>query len=131
MIAQQSGSSFQPYQTAAGDKLSILYVGAKTAAEMFAAEQAANTAVTWMLRILGWLGEPRTHFPDQTDSLELGVCVKQIQEKAGISQSTASQFMTTLQRVGLVSSSRRGRWTYYKRSEPRVAELCAAVEAAL
>lgn len=55
LIAQQTGSTFQPYQTVAGGKLSILYAGTKTAAEMFAAEQSANVALTWMLRILGFM----------------------------------------------------------------------------
>jgi ArsR family transcriptional regulator len=49
------------------------------------------------------------------------------QEKAGISQSTASQFMSTLQRAGLVESRRIGPWTYYRRSERRVAELAELV----
>ena len=43
------------------------------------------------------------------------MCGKQIQEKAGISQSTASQFMAVLQRAGLVESTRIGQWTYYRR----------------
>lgn len=55
------------------------------------------------LRILGWSRDPEAHFEPQADPIdEFGVCVEQIQEKAGISQSTASQFMTTLQRPGLV-----------------------------
>ena len=76
------------------------------------------------LRILGWLRDPTVHFEPQADAIEeVGVCVKQIQEKAGISQSTASQFMATLQRAGLVESRRLGSWTYYRRNDARVAEL--------
>jgi ArsR family transcriptional regulator len=78
------------------------------------------------LRILGWLREPTEHFAPQEDPLdEVGVCVKQIQEKAGISQSTTSQFMATLQRAGLVTSRRIGQWTYYRRDEERIAALAA------
>jgi ArsR family transcriptional regulator len=78
------------------------------------------------LRILGWLREPAEHFAPQEDALdEVGVCVKQIQEKAGISQSTTSQFMATLQRAGLVSSRRIGQWTYYQRDEERIAAIAA------
>jgi len=44
-------------------------------------------------------------------------------EKAGISQSTASQFMAVLQRAGLVGSTRIGQWTYYRRNEARIAAL--------
>jgi ArsR family transcriptional regulator len=84
------------------------------------------------LKILGWLKEPHAHFGPQADAFEeVGVCVKQIQEKAGISQSTASQFMTTLHRAGLVTSTRRGQWTYYQRDERRIAELTARVGSAL
>jgi DNA-binding transcriptional ArsR family regulator len=78
------------------------------------------------LQILRWLGEPTTNFaPQEEPAEEVGVCVKLIQEKAGISQSTASQFMGVLQRAGLVSSRRIGRWTYYKREDERIAELPA------
>ncbi len=76
------------------------------------------------LRILGWLREPERHFPPQDEPMaEVGVCVRQIQEKAGISQSTASQFMATLQRAGLVTSRRIGQWTYYRRDPERAAQL--------
>jgi DNA-binding transcriptional ArsR family regulator len=76
------------------------------------------------LRILGWLRDPVAHFATQEEPLEeVGVCVKQIQEKAGISQSTASQFMATLQRSGLVTSRRIGQWTYYRRNDAVLADL--------
>jgi DNA-binding transcriptional ArsR family regulator len=76
------------------------------------------------LQIMGWLRDPTEHFAPQTDPIEqVGVCVKQIQEKAGVSQSTASQFMAVLQRAGLVESTRIGQWTYYRRNETRIAEL--------
>jgi DNA-binding transcriptional ArsR family regulator len=76
------------------------------------------------LQIMRWLRDPTEHFAPQPDPIEeVGVCVKQIQEKAGVSQSTASQFMATLQRAGLVQSRRLGPWTYYRRNEARVAEL--------
>ena len=76
------------------------------------------------LQIMGWLRHPAEHFASQSDPLEeMGVCVKQIQEKAGISQSTASQFMSVLQRAGLVESTRIGQWTYYRRNEARISQL--------
>jgi ArsR family transcriptional regulator len=76
------------------------------------------------LQIMGWLRDPTAHFEAQADSIEeLGVCVKQIEEKAGISQSTASQFMAVLQRAGLVQSRRSGSWTYYRRDGTRIAAL--------
>ncbi len=76
------------------------------------------------LQIMRWLADPEAHFaPQDEPAAEVGVCVKQIQEKAEISQSTASQFMGILRRAGLVSSRRIGRWTYYKREDDRMAEL--------
>lgn len=84
------------------------------------------------LQIMGWLREPTHHFEPQPVPLEeVGVCVKQIQEKAGVSQSTASQFMQTLQRAGLVTSHRRGAWTYYRRDSDRIATLPDLVRATI
>lgn len=84
------------------------------------------------LQILRWLREPAVHFAPQDEPLEdVGVCVKQIQEKAGISQSTASQFMSTLQRAGLVTSQRLGQWTYYRRDTEGVAALHASLQTEL
>lgn len=84
------------------------------------------------LQIMGWLREPAKHFAPQRDPMEeVGVCVKQIQEKAGVSQSTASQFMSVLQRAGLVESTRIGAWTYYRRDEARIEELPALLGEAL
>lgn len=76
------------------------------------------------LQILDWLKEPDQHFGAQPEPLdEVGVCVSQIQRKAGVSQSTASHFMSVLQHAGLVNSRRVGQWTYYQRNEPRIAEI--------
>jgi ArsR family transcriptional regulator len=76
------------------------------------------------LQIMSWLRDPVEHFAPQADPIaQVGVCVKQIQEKAGISQSTASQFMSVLQRAGLVESTRIGQWTYYRRNQARIATL--------
>ena len=55
LIAQQLGSSFKPYQTKAGDKLSIVKMGRATAAEMFQAAQESNVALTWALRGVAFL----------------------------------------------------------------------------
>lgn len=71
------------------------------------------------LQILNWLKEPELNFPEQLEhaGLENGVCVGQIQIKAGLTQSTVSEYLSILQRVGLVQSTRVGQWTYYKRNE--------------
>jgi DNA-binding transcriptional ArsR family regulator len=84
------------------------------------------------LQIMGWLRNPQAHFAPQADPIdEVGVCVKQIQEKAGVSQSTASQFMSVLERAGLVESTRIGRWTYYRRNEERLTTLPELVASSL
>lgn len=78
------------------------------------------------LQVLEWLREPERHFPvdkDVTDPYEVGVCVSHIQAKAGLAQSTVSAYMATLERAGLVRSTRVGKWTHYRRDEARIAEL--------
>ncbi|MDB5021772.1 MAG: transcriptional regulator, ArsR family [Pedobacter sp.] len=70
------------------------------------------------LQILNWLKQPQENFPEQVEAgFSEGVCVGQIQKKAGLTQSTVSEYLATLQRAGLVKSTRVGQWTYYKRNE--------------
>lgn len=69
------------------------------------------------LQILNWLKEPELNFPEQVAGFAHGVCVGQIQMKAGLTQSTVSEYLAVLQRAGLVSSVRVGQWTYYQRKE--------------
>ena len=75
------------------------------------------------LQILNWLKDPEQHFPDQKDGFQQGVCVGQIHQKSGLTQSTVSEYLANLQRVGLVTSVRAGQWTYYKRNEEAFEEL--------
>ena len=58
---------------------------------------------------------------------EYGVCIKQITDKVGLAQSTVSAFMRALEREGLVTSTRIGKWTHYKRDEKRIAEIRSQV----
>lgn len=77
--------------------------------------------------ILRWLKDP-SDFPAQlAPAEEVGVCLKHIQARAGVSQSTASQYMATLQGAGLVTSTRVGQWTHYKRVDERIQGLAADV----
>jgi len=77
------------------------------------------------LQILSWLRDPELNFPEQSAhaGYENGVCVGQIQLKAGLTQSTVSEYLAVLQRVGLVKSVRVGQWTYYQRNEEGIALL--------
>lgn len=83
------------------------------------------------LAILRWLKDPASFPPQDQPAEEVGVCLKHIQARAKVSQSTASQFMAVLQRAGLVSSHRIGYWTHYRRNEDRIAELAAVIGAEL
>ncbi|MDO3411624.1 metalloregulator ArsR/SmtB family transcription factor [Saccharibacillus sp. CPCC 101409] len=75
------------------------------------------------LHILGWLKEPEKHFPAQGAHIPKGVdfaggvCVGDIQEKAGASQSTVSSYLNMMLKAGLLESYRYGQWTYYRRNE--------------
>ena len=55
LIAQQSGSSFAPFQTKAGDALDMVKTGRHSAADMFTAAEEANSTLTWILRGVGFL----------------------------------------------------------------------------
>lgn len=78
--------------------------------------------------ILAWLKEPAAHFEGQERPLEEGVCVGRIYERAGLSQSTVSAHLATLQRAGLVTSERSGQWVYYKRNENAIKEFLASMK---
>ncbi len=79
------------------------------------------------LQILQWLKEPEKNFPNQESGFEDGVCVGQIQQKAGLTQSTVSEYLSLMQRTGLVTATRVGQWTYYKRNEETFAALSKLV----
>jgi len=55
VIAQQQNSTFIPYQTEAGNALEMLDIGTKSAEQMFADAHAANTLMTWILRLVGFV----------------------------------------------------------------------------
>ena len=75
------------------------------------------------LQILEWLKEPEDNFPPHVDveGFEQGVCVSNIQDKLGLSQSATSQYMAMLENADLVISTRIGKWTYYRRNEEAIA----------
>ena len=75
------------------------------------------------LAIMGWLKEPASFPPQDVSASEVGVCLKHIQARAEVSQSTASQFMATLQRAGLVTCTRIGQWSHYSRNEQAIEAL--------
>lgn len=80
------------------------------------------------MQILQWLKAPEENFPSQESGFEDGVCVGQIQKKAGLTQSTVSEYLSLLQRAGLIVSTRVGQWTYYKRNEEAFKKLTELIE---
>ncbi|WDD91917.1 ArsR family transcriptional regulator [Burkholderia sp. FERM BP-3421] len=68
--------------------------------------------------ILAWLKEPERYFNAQTHPFHDGVCAGQIDARCGLSQSTVSAHLATLQRAGLITSTRVGQWAFFKRDEP-------------
>lgn len=77
------------------------------------------------LQILDWLKDPKANFSPQEgiDLVDVGVCVSQITKKLKMNQSTASQYLSMLQRAGLISATRLGKWTYYKRNEDAIDQI--------
>ncbi len=80
------------------------------------------------LQILSWLKEPEMHFPLQDFCETKGVCVGQIQAKCGLNQSTVSEYLSLLQRAGLVTATRAGQWTFYKRNEEGFTNLTQLIQ---
>ncbi|MFE4713593.1 MULTISPECIES: ArsR/SmtB family transcription factor [unclassified Paenibacillus] len=85
------------------------------------------------LQILQWLKEPEKHFNphEGIDMRTIGVCVGQVTDKLNMTQSTTSQYLTTLQRAGLITSERIGKYTYYKRDEGKISEALALLKGEL
>jgi DNA-binding transcriptional ArsR family regulator len=74
-------------------------------------------------QMLVWLKEPMSFPGQEPGDVEIGVCVSDIQRRAGLGQSTTSQYLAMLRRAGLVVATRRGKWTYYRRDEANIARL--------
>ena len=82
------------------------------------------------LQILRWLKEPKKNFKSTHCDVEKdGVCVGLIEAKIGLSQSTVSQYLMLLQQAGLISTERKGQWTYCKRNEKAIKELIKTLQA--
>ncbi|WP_212509545.1 ArsR/SmtB family transcription factor [Agrobacterium tumefaciens] len=80
------------------------------------------------LNILQWLKEPKANFPpdEHGDGVD-GICVGQLQKRAGLSASATSTHIAVLQRAGLVLPTRVGQWTFYRRNEEALAAFARAV----
>ena len=78
------------------------------------------------LEILRWMKNPQQHFGGNCPSGSprgKHVCVGEITEKLGLSQSTASHYLAMLMKAGLVVPRREGQFTYYERNEDALKEV--------
>lgn len=77
------------------------------------------------LDILEWLRTPAAHFPAQrgADLVEDGVSPEALAAKLGVSRAVARTHLDLLAQVGLLRAKKRGRRTYYRRDEYRIAEV--------
>ncbi len=75
--------------------------------------------------ILNWLKQPELHFADQEHPLSFGVCAGKIDQKTGLSQSTVSAHLATLQRAGLITSRKVGQWNFFARNEEAIQAFLA------
>jgi len=82
-------------------------------------------------QILGWLKTPAEYFAMQDYPLELGVCAGLIDQRVGLSQSTVSAHLATLQRADLICAKRVGQWIFYSRNEATIQAFLAHVNGAL
>ena len=55
IVAKQHGDTFVGYTAKTGKKVDLLSDGTKDAAEMFASARSANTFMTWLVRLAGFL----------------------------------------------------------------------------
>ncbi|GAK40442.1 helix-turn-helix domain-containing protein [Paenibacillus urinalis] len=79
--------------------------------------------------ILEWLKNPEEHFGEKYHrppggDVSKGVCVGDIQVKAGLAQSVISSYLLAMQKAGLLISERVGQWTYYRRNEGVIKQFC-------
>jgi len=81
------------------------------------------------LRVLGWLKEPRAHFPPQVDGdlVRDGVCGASIADKLGVSQPTASEHLRILVEAKLLQAKRVKQWTFYRRDEAQLRAVKRAI----
>lgn len=81
-----------------------------------------------------WLRTPDVSFREYepiADRGEFGVCVTHLAAKSGLAQSTVSSYMGTLERAGLVHSTRVGKYTHYRRTDAAVLDLVERLQASI
>ena len=79
------------------------------------------------VEFLEWMREPEAHFSSQAHPLEMGICANQFEKRCGLSQSTVSAHLATLEKAGLVKMSKVGQWTFYHRDEDAIQAFVTAL----
>jgi len=77
--------------------------------------------------ILNWLKQPEQFFADQQHPLSFGVCAGMIDQKTGLSQSTVSAHLATLQRAGFIRSKKVGQWSFFTRNEEVIQQFLSCL----
>ncbi|CAM4219919.1 ArsR/SmtB family transcription factor [Zobellia roscoffensis] len=77
------------------------------------------------MQIMEWLREPEKNFPPHVSIKHFndGVCASYIFEKSKLSQSTISNYLTSMEKCGLLIMTRHGKWSYFKRNEALITEF--------
>ncbi|MBP2548908.1 ArsR family transcriptional regulator [Neorhizobium galegae] len=83
------------------------------------------------VEFLEWMREPETHFSSQAHPLDMGICANQFEKRCGLSQSTVSAHLATLEKAGLVKITKVGQWTFYQRDEDMIRAFVAHLGATL
>lgn len=83
------------------------------------------------VEFLEWMKRPEEHFCDQTHPLSMGVCANQFEKCCGLSQSTVSAHLATLEKAGLVKINRVGQWAFYCRDEQKIAAFLDELKSTL
>ena len=78
--------------------------------------------------ILQWLKSPEQYFPTQELPHSLGVCAGQIDQRAGLSQSTISNHLAILQKAELISCRKVGQWCFFQRNDATIAAFVAQLQ---
>lgn len=84
------------------------------------------------LQIVTWLKQPELTFPTANpETKHLGICCGLIHQKTGLSQSTISNYLSILEKCGLLIATRHKQWTYYQRNEALIQQFIQQLDTIL
>ncbi|OHV84300.1 helix-turn-helix transcriptional regulator [Rhizobium sp. LCM 4573] len=83
------------------------------------------------VEFLEWMREPERHFSSQIHPLEMGICANQFEKRCGLSQSTVSAHLSTLEKANLLTIYRVGQWAFYRRNEETIATFLEELRSTL